>query len=252
MSSLKRNLFLSVFGAAMSATVAFAADLPTPPVIEYEPETVVEIGSDWYLRGDIGYAVYGNGDVYWMDPVNGHREFVNIDIKDGFFFGAGAGIYFDQHFRADVTVDYRHNIDFKGRVACISPCTGAPYSNEKTKFSAWTLMLNGYYDFGTFGGFTPYVGAGMGIAHLRAEEYSTDSGYDFDDGSKTNFAWNLMAGGSFQVADNIKLDGNYRFLSLGDVQTSSHYTNGSSATNPVKYEDLYAHEFRVGLRYDLN
>ncbi|MCT4654565.1 MAG: porin family protein [Cohaesibacter sp.] len=249
MSSLKRNLFLSVFGAAMSASVAFAADLPAPPVIEYEPETLVELGSSWYLRGDLGYAVYSTPETSWQDPVNGHRPFIKDEIDNGWVIGAGVGYYFNQHLRADVTVDYRHDFKYKGAVVCGGVC-----SYESNDFSAWTLMLNGYYDFGTWNSITPYVGAGIGLAYLTAKDYKPGSPADqpFQDGSKTNFAWNLMAGAAIDLEEGWKIDTNYRFMSLGDAETASTYGNGVSSVNPVKYKDLYAHEFRVGLRYDLD
>ena len=251
MSSLKKSLFLSVFGAAMSGTVAFAADLPSPPVIEYEPEATVEIGSDWYLRGDLGYAHHQVGDVYWMDPVNGRRDFVNKHIGGAFMMGGGFGYYFNEHFRTDVTVDYRFRSKFKANVGGCGTC-GSGYSDEQNMFSAWTLMLNGYYDFGSYGIVTPYVGAGVGMSYVTIDDYKTNAGTAFAGDSKANFAWNLQAGASFDVAEKVKLDTNYRFVSLGSAQTARHYVNGASATNPVKYEDLFAHEFRVGLRYDLN
>jgi opacity protein-like surface antigen len=251
MSSLKRNLFLSVFGAAMSATVAFAADLPAPPVIEYEPETTVEIGTGWYLRGDLGIAAYTVGDVSWQDPVNGKRSFYDTSLANGWLIGAGIGYYFDEHFRADLTVDYRQDMKFKGKITCIGVC-GDPYSSERTNLTAVTVMLNGYYDFGTWHSVTPYLGAGVGAAYLETYKYRTTDGQNFSGDGRTNFAWNVMAGAAVDVTDEIKLDANYRFLSLGEARTASHYHNGSSSTNPVRYEDLYAHEFRVGLRYDLN
>ncbi|HAT86322.1 outer membrane protein [Cohaesibacter gelatinilyticus] len=251
MSSLKRNLFLSVFGAAMSAGVAMAADLPTPPVIEYEPETLVEIGSSWYLRGDIGYAAYSNPDASWQDPTNGHRAFIKEEIDNGWLIGGGFGYYFNEHLRADVTVDYRHEAKFKGMVGGCGGCSGG-YSNESAKFSAWTLMLNGYYDFGTWNSVTPYVGAGIGLTHLTLGGYATSNGVPFSDGDNTNFAWNLMAGAVVDIEEGWKFDANYRFLSMGEAKTGTTFTNGTNAQNPVKIEDIYAHEFRVGLRYDLD
>ena len=252
MSSLKRNLFLSVFGAAMSATVAFAADLPAPPVIEYEPETPVEIGSSWYLRGDLGFSVYQGGDASWVDAFHNTRNFTDMSIENGWVAGIGAGYYFNEHFRADVTLDYRHDVEHDGKAVCPNPtCTPATTTRERVNFSAWTLMANGYVDFGTYSSITPYVGAGIGVAWLNVNDYSSSGsgGFIFRDNTQTNFAWNVMAGAAFDIADNVKLDANYRFVSLGEAETKGP-TTGSA--NPVKYEDLYAHDFRLGLRYDLN
>lgn len=260
MSSLKRSLFLSVFGAAMSGVVAFAADLPSPPIIEYEPEPGVEIGSNWYLRGDLGLAVYQGADASWKDP-SGHNQIIysNQNLKHGWVAGIGAGYYFNEYFRADITLDYRHKIRHDANADCrhitSSGCTTPPpTSREVIDFSAWTLFANGYYDFGTYHMITPYVGGGVGVAWLKAHDHKTNglSGGDtFKNNTQTNFAWNLTAGAAFDVADNLKLDANYRFVSLGKARTGAR-KNGTSGTEPIKFEDLYAHDFRIGLRYDLN
>ena len=249
MSSLKRNLFLSVFGAAMSATVVLAADLPAPPIIEYEPETPVEIGSSWYLRGDLGFTIYEGANASWKTDTGGIRHFTNQSIEDGWVGGIGAGYYFNEFFRADVTLDYRHGARHKGTAACPPyPCT----TRESVDFSAWTLMANGYVDFASFYGVTPYIGGGVGVAWLNADNYKTTGTgtYVFRSNTETNFAWNATAGAVFNLADNIKVDANYRLVSLGKAKTGRETTN--TATNPVRFKNLYAHDFRVGLRYDLN
>ena len=252
MSSLKRNLFLSVFGAAMSATAVFAADLPAPPVIEYEPETPVEIGNGWYLRGDLGYTIYDGGEASWIDNL-GHPPsnivFSKHDIDNGWVAGVGAGYYINEHFRADVTLDYRHDAKYEAEATCPpSTCT----SRESVDFSAWTLMANGYVDFGSYYSITPYVGGGIGVAWLNVDNYSTSQAGSrvFGNHTQTNFAWNLTAGAAFDIADHVKLDANYRFVSLGSAKTGD--ATDHSGANPVKFDDLYAHDFRVGLRYDLN
>ncbi|SNY90989.1 Opacity protein [Cohaesibacter sp. ES.047] len=247
MSSLKKNLFLSVFGAAMTATVAYAADLPAPPIIEYEPESPIEIGSSWYLRGDLGLAVYQGGRGSWTSATGSVVKWHDDSFDVGGVIGGGFGYYFNEYFRSDITLDYRTKVKYKGKVPCGSLCT---YTTESNTFSAWTLMLNGYYDFGTWNSITPYVGAGVGTAWVKVDDYKTDTGYSFKDHGQFNFAWNVMAGASFDLTDELKLDANYRFVSLGETRTGR--VNAAAAENSVKFEDLYAHDFRVGLRYDLN
>lgn len=247
MSSLRRNLFLSVFGAVMSASVAYAADLPAPPIIEYEPEVPVEIGSGWYLRGDLGVALYTGASATWVDNAGTKWPFTNEDIDYGWLAGVGAGYYFNEKLRGDVTLDYHGKAKFKADAPCVgSPCT----THETMKFSAWTLMLNGYYDIGTWNAITPYVGAGAGMAYLRATDYTTTAGQRFGNKSRVNFAWNVMAGAAFDISDRLKLDANYRLMNFGKARTG--HSSFSNQPHPVKFSDLYAHEFRVGLRYDLN
>ncbi|WP_180966985.1 outer membrane protein [Cohaesibacter celericrescens] len=248
MSSLKRNVFLSVFVAAMSATAAFAADLPAPPVIEYEPETPIEIGSGWYLRGDVGFAAYSGGDATWLDNTGTPKHFRSQKYDLGGVIGVGAGYYFSENWRADITLDHRINLNY----GVDGHCGGTCFSYEQGTFDVTTLMLNGYYDFAAWKYVTPYIGAGVGASYLHTRDHETSSSgtFVFKDKGKASFAWNVMAGGVVDLEDGWKLDANYRFVSLGKAETGRPTTDSSQSA--IKFENLYAHDFRVGLRYDLN
>ena len=247
MSSLKKKVFLSGIGAAMSASAALAADLPAPPIIEYEPQAPIEIGSTWYLRGDAGLAVYTGGDASWMTSGGALRKQYGASHELGWVAGLGVGYYINDYFRADLTLDYRHKHEYEGKSDCSPhPC----YNQDTHSFSAWTLFLNGYYDFGSYHSVTPYVGAGIGVARLTTSDHKTTGTLLFKDKTQYNFAWNVMAGASFQVAQDMHFDANYRFVSLGKSKTGGPASGASE--NPVKFDNLYAHDFRVGLRYDLN
>ena len=63
-------------------------------------------------------------------------------------------------------------------------------------------MLNAYYDIDTGTKFTPYVGAGIGMARLKAK---IDDETDFSK-SKTTFAWQVGAGISYAMTENVSLD----------------------------------------------
>ncbi|WP_316863212.1 outer membrane beta-barrel protein [uncultured Cohaesibacter sp.] len=247
MRKLAKRVSLSVFAVAMSTAAAFAADMQAPPFVEYEPLPPVEIGSGWYLRGDLGAAAYSGGHGSWLPVASADPEFYNEHIENGLVAGAGIGYYFNEKLRGDLTVDYHGKAKLTGN----APCTELNCSTIETlNFSAWTLMLNGYYDIGTWNSMTPYIGAGAGMAYLRTSDYTTTKGYAFGDYGKVNFAWNVMAGASFDISDRLKFDTNYRLVSLGTARTDHPTTNPSE--NPVKFENLYAQEIRVGLRYDLN
>ena len=103
-----------------------------------------------------------------------------------------------------------------------------------------SIMLNAYYDIDTGTKFTPYVGAGIGMAHLKAK-------VDFMDGdvpgkSKTTFAWQAGAGVSYAMTDNLALDLGYRYNDYGDV--TPEIEEGVNA----KF-DSTSHEFLFGVRY---
>ena len=84
---------------------------------------------------------------------------------------------------------------------------------------------------------------------------SPAGGYS-DDGGKWNFAWGLMAGLTFDVTQNLKLDLGYRYLDYGKfVSGSSHCLTtigfGGCNASTVLYSknELASNDFRIGLRW---
>ena len=111
---------------------------------------------------------------------------------------------------------------------------------ETTKLSVEnnSVMINAYYDINTGTKLTPYVGAGIGMAHLKATAKYDDGK---DSKSKNNFAWQVGAGVAYALTDNVVLDAGYRYTDAGDVKISD-----GESTN--KYE-AQSHEFLLGARY---
>ena len=80
--------------------------------------------------------------------------------------------------------------------------------------AAWLLLANAYADLGTYYGFTPYVGAGIGGAHVKWDDLHNTIGpvTTVHEGAENwRFAWALMAGTAYCLTDNLKLDVGYRF-----------------------------------------
>jgi opacity protein-like surface antigen len=80
----------------------------------------------------------------------------------------------------------------------------------------------------------------------------------FSDAGKWNLAWSLMAGVSFDVTQNLKLDIGYRYLDYGKYTTgTSHclaattagFTCGGGSYVISSKNDLASNDFRIGLRW---
>lgn len=230
-----------------TASAASAADprvvLPPAPAIEDSHET-------WYLRGDIGYVDHKRPEAdFTADPFMG--SLIREGIADSGMVGIGVGYRFSPHFRADVTVDHRFNTRLKG--VAPTPAFATASIMDTGLFQSSTLMLNGYVDLGTAGGFTPYLGAGFGIASNVISNFARTTNDAVADitsweriagGNDYSFAWALMAGVAYQLSSSFTLDLGYRYLSLGDVKTRN-YVAGTGAD----IESIGAHEVRLGVRY---
>lgn len=239
-----KRLSLASFAIVLS-TAGFAADLPAP-VIEHIPE-VPTVGG-WYLRGDVGFKYYQQPDLRY-GTIDFFAEKMNVTGT----VGAGVGYKYNDHLRGDFTIDYEFPAGVKAKSPC-APCVAPGYSVETANVDVWTFMLNGYYDIGTWNHFTPYVGAGIGTSYVTVDniEFRNPDGTtgSYPSASKWNLSWALMAGASYDINQNWSIDGGYRYLHIGSGRSGTFTTAGQ--TTHIKYEDLVAHEFRVGLRYQFD
>ena len=98
-----------------------------------------------------------------------------------------------------------------------------------------SVMANVYFDYLTCTPWTPYVGAGLGVSHLKA---------DFGEASKSanNLAWQVMAGLAYDITSNWTVDAGYRYADLGRVRK-----NWGDAVTKVTARD---HEIMLGARYN--
>jgi opacity protein-like surface antigen len=250
---LKTTALIGAFIFLMPSAGALAADMPQPP--PYSPPPV-EIGSGWYLRGDIGYKIYSDPSAHWDEPLYGNM--IDESLANTGLAGIGFGYKWNNYFRTDLTFDYEWPAGFHGRLpcpgACGTPPTAGRYSDEYADISAWTGLINGYIDLGNYSGFTPYIGAGIGASYLTATNvHSLDpdgTTPTYDSGSAWNLSWALMAGASYDFGNNWLLDVNYRYANLGNAV--SGIIPLLDGTQPVKYDNITAQEIRIGLRYMIN
>jgi opacity protein-like surface antigen len=215
---------------------ANAADMPPLafPQMSERSGIVQEFASGWYLRGDIGWRSDANiGDVTSNFPLP-----TNNRIHDALTGGLGAG-YKAQWFRFDVTLDYAGKTKYQGDGILPGIFSG--------KVESLTSLANVYLDLGSWSGFTPYVGVGLGAITFRTFDYQAPAGIlTLDYQSHTDFAWAYMVGFAYSFAPRWLVDVSYRRLNHGDV------TFNPNLANSLTLKDLTANEFRVGVRYTLD
>lgn len=236
-------LSASVIAASViaAAAPAVAADLDLlPPLPEiHQPAHAEPIGAGWYLRGDIGFAKHQRPKVRGVTPL-GIFPSAGEKLDDAFALGAGVGYRFGSWLRADVTVDHR----FATGGTFFRDPIFAPGAELTGRFASTTALANAYLDLGTWGGFTPYVGAGIGYAWNTVSDLrfvGLDTG--LRDKTFGSLAWALMAGVAVDAGRSMKVDLGYRYVRLGNART---------AATPIGYGEargLSAHEARVGVRW---
>ncbi|PSJ57275.1 porin family protein [Mesorhizobium ephedrae] len=244
---------LAAILASSVAVPALAADYIEPPVIE-APPVVEEVYAapdvgGWYIRGDIDYhwTNFRNGDYILYGAPGQRGKFDDGDLKGAMSLGAGIGYQVNDYFRVDLTGDYFFDADFEGSTSGF--CGGVPCtSTDRSSMSAFLLLANAYVDLGTYHGFTPYVGAGIGGAHIKWDKLVNDDDNgrtEHDGGSEWRFAYAAMAGVSYCLTNRTKLDFGYRYSRIegGDM---FGYANNAG---PGFDDGFDVHEVRGGLRY---
>lgn len=254
---------LTIAGAlALGVGAASAADLlPPPPIVEPPIVAAPDFGG-WYLRGDVGVGINTISKLRSSFApgffVDNPLFDASSSLGDSLIVGAGVGYQFNSWLRADITGEYRSQADYRalqsyGPTFCgVGPRCYDAYSG---KTGAAVFLANAYADLGTWYGVTPFIGAGLGFAHLRFANLidvgMQTGGFGFaPNGSQTNFAWALMAGLGYNVSSNLKLEFGYRYLDMGRANTPSIVCLNTPACGYERQSyRLASHDIRLGFRY---
>ena len=271
MFAIRKTLITGVALLAVGVSGANAADLngrgslkDPPPA--YVPSVATQ--PSWYARMDFAFATH---DAPVMVE-NGTMDLTSERIDDTWSFGGGIGRRFTTNIRGDLTYERRFEADASGNLS-----VGTLPGTRSFGLSSDLFLANVYYDFNEGGRFVPYLGVGLGFVRHKASAGvvtpNTPCGCagTIDEETKWSVAGAFMAGvsialkqrsydyGSFKhggfsrfAGKALHLDLGYRFLYLGDATTGAVRQSGTSISQDPTVEDLHAHEFRVGLRYELN
>src|SRR5262245_5029099 len=106
-SAMKLLLRIALSLAALAPLAAHAADYEPPIIVDEAPEYVpVEVGSGWYLRGDVSYifdSSIDGVDYTVFDPIalaDESASFTSASLDTDFAWGGGFGYRFTDYFRA--------------------------------------------------------------------------------------------------------------------------------------------------------
>jgi opacity protein-like surface antigen len=221
---------------------------------------VQEYASSWYLRGDIGITNQQIKNLTNIQDVNNSVQNVGLGFDSSGLFGLGIGYNWNEWLRFDLTGEYRSRANFHGSQVITSG--GNTYTDEYSgSKSEWLFLANAYVDLGTWGGFTPFIGAGVGGARVTIHGFQdvctvcAGGSVAFgDDHSQWNFAWALHAGLAYKITKNTTFELAYRYVNLGDAQSGDLYAydGTNNIDNPMKFENLTSHDIKVGLRFNFD
>ena len=211
----------------LSAGSAIAADLPPPPP---PPVEVVETGC-FYVSAGASYIsnqrprVYKNG----IGGAWGGTEALGESFSDTGAIDVGVGCAIISQLRTEFNLGYRFQSHLRDS-----------FNSLDADVSTFTGMANLWWDIYDFGGWTPYVGGGVGfnVHDIRSRAPVPDA---IGNTTDTTFAWQVGGGFGIDVTDNLVIDVGYRYTDHGRPR--------SAGFNPFFIDKFRSHEVRLGLRY---
>jgi len=219
--------------ALVAAGPVWAADmLPPPPAPSVEVADYSSTSSScMYARADVGGAFHERPSVTKaaIGPGPGFGlSAIGEQIEDTALFEIGVGCQLLETFRIEAVVGTR-----------LKQSLTDSFNSLDANIQTSTAFVNATYDITNYGGWTPYIGGGIGVAYHRITDVVMP--VDSSSGDEFDFAWNLHAGITYDISPQTKIDFGYRFADLGRAR--------SGGPIPMFVDDLITHEFKVGVRY---
>ncbi len=162
-------------------------------------------------------------------------------LQDGFYFGgqiglvlpedtstSASGLDFDADYDAGYGIGLVGGWDFGQNFRVEGEWTFRSYAVDSVSAEGFgfkgsgnadlnVLMINGYFDLPWKDHrFVPYIGSGIGLAILSADDVGAGGEKILDD-TDTAFAYQFMAGLSYDLTNNVTAGVEYRFLDTTDT-----------------------------------
>lgn len=214
----------ALLGSSFLVPAAFAqtdpaTQAPSEPQLgqatQAPPTTTLTRGA--YVFGDIG--------ANWLRDAHARGVNTTFSYDTGWAGVVGGGWGFGNGIRVEGELGRRHS----------------EASNSTGGTSATSVMINALYDFETRTPFTPYVGVGTGFADINFDNVRA-AGTRIDD-NDVRWAYQAIAGTTYQLSNHWKLDANYRYFGTDRPELTAD--NGTTVR--THYRD---HALLIGARYE--
>jgi opacity protein-like surface antigen len=213
---MKVLVSLACAGLTAAVAPAQAADLfGTAPPLSFpatQGATMYEVGTNWYVRGDLGITFDDAPTIALSSISTPPPGFAGSSLpvfaggnahSTDFTGGLGFGYRFNDYLRMDLTWDYRNGPGGGRQATVVCPYGLSGLTSQVTGFELGylyntsntcvgdtslrqynnTFLANGYVDLGTYSGFTPYVGGGLGfnmnVMHGSLNYFETANGQPY-------------------------------------------------------------------------
>ncbi|ESA38285.1 hypothetical protein N836_33185 [Leptolyngbya sp. Heron Island J] len=194
----------------------------------------IDIDSDGPVAVTTAPLVPGGPAVVTNIPID-----ISLDTETGFGINGAVGYRFDDA-RVELEVAYTNN-DVESITVNDLDEISLDGEIESTQF-----MVTGYYDIPTNSRFSPYIGGGVGIATLTADDIETDIpglGLVALDDTGTSFVFQVKAGVGYQISRQANIFLGYRLHGIPGQDFEVFDTDFDADT-------FLVHSLQLGARYE--
>jgi outer membrane protein OmpA-like peptidoglycan-associated protein len=211
----------------------------------------------WYVGLEAGANWIDDTSVLFDRPVYSDVSIESVSLP---YYGNSAGLTFDtgwagfatvgygfeKNWRIELELGYRDNDAELNYGYYPEPDLEAARAIYFNRFSGdmteWTAMVNVIYDVPLTERLDLNIGLGVGVDHVQLDLHS--GGYKLVDDNDTRFAFQAIAGLTYELTSRLDLTLTYRYLNVSEPEFGSGYQK-------LQLDDLEKHTVSVGLRYDL-
>lgn len=189
--------------------------------------------TDFYVKAQAG-AIF-------LRPTKIKESGIKMVSKATPDFGVGVGYYVMDNVRADVTLNFLANPQFKKSTG---KSETAP--TRKHKGHVMSLVVNGYVDIWDAEIVKLFAGAGVGWAQLKEKIHTISGGTDTSIGKTkkaNNFLYTLSVGVAGEVADGVAAELTYSWQDYGKTKKIKENNLGNTAYK--------GHNVTLGVRFDI-
>ena len=190
-----------------------------------------------------------------------YRTVGDFSTATGFEVGIGGPVA--TAVRMEAIVEYRPRLDFSGQANYLAPERRQTVAVDASVLSG---MVAAYADLRALGlpklgPFDPFVGAGVGVARVRAGETQMmflATTTHVPSGHRTGLAWMVTVGVATAIGESTTLEVAWRYSDLGTVETGTGggqvvWRDGSGEPIPLDLAPtearLRSHGLRLSVRY---
>ena len=165
---------------------------------------------------------------------------LRAEFGSGLGFGGDIGYRYGNGWASEIEWNYRrHSLDALRQ--------GSSKLTRDGDFASNILLINGLRRFSMSGGWTPFVGAGIGLVQeIDIDMTPNNSGAERGYSSGRKSAFQFIGGVEYELTPKWRITADARWLRVGSVRLDNEEGNPGGSVSPLSYNPT---SIQVGIRY---